>query len=133
MASINLGRVGFVLRGTWSSGTTYNPLDVVLYNGTSYAAKTTNSNLTPSSSSAAWQELADILTAVENAMSAMAVRYDVTQSLTSSQQAVARENINAASTGDISDLETQLSGDISELQTALDGKITISGTTLVIS
>lgn len=133
MASINLGRVGFVLRGTWTSGTTYNPLDVVLYNGTSYVAKTTSTNLDPSSASAAWQDLIDISTAVAIALNAMAVRYDADQFLTSAQQAVARANISAASTDDITDLETDLSGDITALQTALDGKITISGTTIVIA
>lgn len=157
MASINLGRVGFVLRGTWSSGTTYNPLDVVLYNGTSYAAKTTNSNLTPSSASTAWQELTGISSAVASGIAASAVQYDTVQSLSGSQQDVARTNIGAASVaqvntlsasvtslgsrvntaeGNVSALNTRVGAaevDITALQTALNNKITVSGTTLVIS
>ena len=115
MASINLGRVGFVLRGTWSGEETYNPLDVVLYNGTSYAAKTTNSGLEPSAASAAWQDLIDISSAVSSRVAASAVLYDAEQSLTENQKTTARQNIGAAS------------------QTALNDKITVSATTLVIS
>lgn len=119
MASINLGRVGFVLRGTWSSGETYNPLDVVLYNGTSYAAKTTITGLAPSAASAAWQELTQISTAVVSAMNDMAVRYDTTQSLTSTQKWTARGNIGAGSASDVTSLQTRMTaaeGDIADIQ-----------------
>lgn len=157
MASINLGRVGFVLRGTWISGTTYSPLDVVLYNGASYAAKTTNSNLAPSSASAAWQELTQISSAVASGIAASAVRYDTGQNLSGSQKSTARGNIDAASVafvesvqssvsslssrvviaeGNVSALNTRVGtaeGNITALQTALNNKITVSGTTLVIA
>ena len=93
MSSINLGRVGFVLRGTWSSGATYNPLDVVLYNGTSYAAKTTSTGLAPSAASAAWQELTQISSAVSSGIANSAVRYDAAQSLTAAQKAQAQANM----------------------------------------
>ena len=34
-------------RGTWSSGTTYNPGDVVFRNGSSWISTTTNTNIDP--------------------------------------------------------------------------------------
>lgn len=119
MASINLGRVGFVLRGTWSSGATYNPLDVVLYNGTSYAAKTTSTNLAPSAASAAWQELTQISSAVASTINEMAVRYDVAQTLTSGEKLTARENIGAGAESDVTNLKgrmTAAEGDIADIQ-----------------
>jgi len=119
MASINLGRVGFVPRGTWSSDATYNPLDVVLYNGTSYVAKTTSTGLAPSTASAAWQELIQLSTAIVSAMNAMAVRYDATQSLTSTQKGTGRDNIGAASASDVTSLQgrmTNAEGDIADIQ-----------------
>ena len=110
MASINLGRVGFVLRGTWSSGTTYNPLDVVLYNGTSYAAKTTSTGLAPSAASAAWQELTQVSSAVSSGIANSAVRYDTGQKLSGAQQTTARANIDAASNASVSNIQTTVNG-----------------------
>ena len=122
-----------------------------------YAAKTTNSNLAPSSASAAWQELTQISAAVSSGIAGSAVRYDTAQSLTGSQQDLARSNIGAVSyaqvstlsssvtslgnrvntaEGNVSALNTRVGvaeGDITALQTALNNKITVSGTTLVIS
>ena len=60
MAAQNLGRVGFVLRGDWLSTTSYTELDVVTYNGNSWAAKKDNSNVTPSTeNSEYWQLLSN--------------------------------------------------------------------------
>ena len=60
MAVQNLGRVGFVLRGDWLSTTSYTELDVVTYNGNSWAAKKDNSNVTPSTeNSEYWQLLSN--------------------------------------------------------------------------
>lgn len=109
MASINLGRVGFVLRGTWSSGATYNPLDVVLYNGTSYAAKTTSTGLAPSAASAAWQELTQVSAAVSSGIAESAVRYDTSQNLNGSQKTTARDNIGAASNASVSAVQGTVS------------------------
>lgn len=39
MATINLGRVGLVQKGTWQAGTTYQMLDVVKFNGTVFVCK----------------------------------------------------------------------------------------------
>lgn len=163
MASINLGRAGFVLRGTWSSSASYQPLDVVLYNGSSYAARIASTGVAPSNGST-WQELTDISSAVASGISASAVKYDEAQTLTGGQQEIARGNIGAASTGAVSALGTRVSaaestaniaigkanameptvnnlsarmtaaeGCIEQLQSDLNNKITVSGTTLVIA
>lgn len=57
MASVNLGRVGLVLRGDWSATTNYVPLDVVTYNGNSFAAKAASINTLPTNTTY-WQPLA---------------------------------------------------------------------------
>lgn len=57
MASVNLGRVGIVLRGDWSATTNYVPLDVVTYNGNSFAAKAASINTLPTNTTY-WQPLA---------------------------------------------------------------------------
>lgn len=106
MPSINLGRVGFVLRGTWSSQTAYSQLDVVTYNGAAYAARTASTGVTPSSGSSVWQELAGISAAVQSAMNNAAVRFDTAQTLTGAQQTTARTNIDAASTTALGNLQT---------------------------
>ena len=41
MSTYNLGRILPVFRGTWEAAYNYFPLDVVLYNGSSYVAKST--------------------------------------------------------------------------------------------
>ena len=43
--------------GNWSAYTNYSPLDVVVYNGTSYTALVTNVNVTPSSNPTIWGPL----------------------------------------------------------------------------
>lgn len=57
MASVNLGRVGLALRGTWDSATAYVPYDVVSYLGNSYAARVASINVEPTNQSY-WQSLA---------------------------------------------------------------------------
>ena len=106
MPSINLGRVGFVLRGTWSSQTAYSQLDVVTYNGAAYAARTASTGVSPSSDSSVWQELTGISAAVQSAMNNAAVRFDTAQTLTGAQQTTARTNIDAASTTALGNLQT---------------------------
>ena len=61
MASVNLGRVGFMLRGEWNSSVTYAALDVVSYNGNSYAAKIASTNVIPDEINTGqyWQILAN--------------------------------------------------------------------------
>lgn len=67
MAAQNLGRVGFVLRGDWLSTTSYTELDVVTYNGNSWAAKKANSNVTPSTeNSEYWQLLSNSETLLDS-------------------------------------------------------------------
>ena len=94
MQSINLGRVGFALKGTWNSSTTYYPLDVVLYGGNCYAARVQHSNIAPTNV-AAWQCLVQISDAITSAIAGAAVRYDAPQSLNGTEKAQARENIEA--------------------------------------
>lgn len=43
----NLGRIGFGLRGLYNENETYEELDVVTYNGSSYAAKETCTGVVP--------------------------------------------------------------------------------------
>lgn len=60
MASVNLGKVGLLLRGAWDSSTDYAALDVVSHYGYSYAARVANKNVEPSAeTSAYWQPLAE--------------------------------------------------------------------------
>lgn len=60
MASLNLGKVGLLLRGDWDSDTDYAALDVVSHEGYSYAARVANKNVEPSAETAAyWQPLAE--------------------------------------------------------------------------
>ena len=148
MASINLGRVGFVMRGTYNSSTAYKQLDVVYYNGSSYVAKINNTGIAPNNTSA-WQELTGIASAVENGIANSAVRYDTTQNLTGQEKSMALSNIGAAPASSISSLQSTVSnlsgrvivaenavsaaeGDIADLQTALNGKITVSGAKMIV-
>ena len=56
--TVNLGRVGLVLKGQWSSATAYVPLDVVSYDGNAWAARVANTNVAPSTSNPdTWQLL----------------------------------------------------------------------------
>ena len=60
MASVNLGKVGLLLRGDWDSDIDYAALDVVSHDGYSYAARVANKNVEPSAETAAyWQPLAE--------------------------------------------------------------------------
>lgn len=56
-----IGVVGFVGKGNWNSSATYNQLNVVYYNGSSYVARVdVPANITPGTSSASyWQKLLD--------------------------------------------------------------------------
>lgn len=47
MAQVNLGRIGFVNKGSWNSATSYKLNDVVKYGGSTYAAKRPNVGITP--------------------------------------------------------------------------------------
>jgi hypothetical protein len=47
MPTLNLGRVGFVNKGTWLIGTTYKINDIVTYLGGTYAALQANTGQTP--------------------------------------------------------------------------------------
>ncbi len=47
MAQVNLGRIGFVNKGSWNSVTNYKLNDVVKYGGSTYAAKRPNAGVTP--------------------------------------------------------------------------------------
>lgn len=69
MASVNLGRVGLVLQGDWNSTTQYVPLDVVSYDGNSWVARQTNTNITPNTTNNAFWQLisnnADLVSTVQ--------------------------------------------------------------------
>ena len=50
MVSVNLGRIGFISKGDWNSGTTYERNDVVNYNNSLYVCRqthTSSNNITP--------------------------------------------------------------------------------------
>ena len=47
MAQVNLGRIGFVNKGSWNIATNYKLNDVVKYGGSTYAAKRPNAGVTP--------------------------------------------------------------------------------------
>lgn len=55
MATINLGRVSFVMKGDYSSSATYIRLDVVTSDGVSYAAKQDVPAGTPVTNTTYWQ------------------------------------------------------------------------------
>jgi len=100
LASTNLGRVGFVLKGEWSSSAAYVPLDVVYYNGYSYAAIVNSSGQTPPNI-AYWQPIGvgtGVITRVDEILNGAAVRYDRVQELSAEQKTQARTNIGAAAT-----------------------------------
>lgn len=60
------GRVLLLPKGTWTAGTSYVPLDYVLYNGSSYVCKTaTNGSTNPESDTSHWQKLTQGLTSTE--------------------------------------------------------------------
>jgi hypothetical protein len=69
MAVTNLGRVGLVLKGNWSSATNYVKLDVVAYDGNSWVAKRSNTNVTPNTTNSDdWQLIsnnADLVSTVQ--------------------------------------------------------------------
>lgn len=129
MASIGLGRVGFVLRDEWLATEAYNPLDVVSYNGESYAARVASKGITPSHNTNAWQALTDAASAASSAVNAVAVRYDAAQSLTEAQKETARGNIGAPSSASLNSVANR----VGVLESDLRTKITVSGTTLVIA
>ena len=54
MATVNLGRVGLVLKGEYDASTKYEKLDVVTYQGSSYIAKQTTTGNAPTNESF-WQ------------------------------------------------------------------------------
>ena len=47
MAQVNLGRIGFVNKGSWNIATNYKLNDVVKYGGSTYAAKRPNTGVIP--------------------------------------------------------------------------------------
>ena len=47
MATYNLGRIGLNVRGEYDAAATYEELDVVNYNGSSYVAKDSSTNILP--------------------------------------------------------------------------------------
>jgi ethanolamine utilization microcompartment shell protein EutS len=59
MASINLGRIGMVVKGPWNSTFTYDRLDVVSYQGGGYVALDTNTNKAPDTNTAYWLQIAE--------------------------------------------------------------------------
>lgn len=51
MPSVNLGRIKIIQRGAYLAGTTYQPLDMVTYNGLQYICKATSTGNLPSNTS----------------------------------------------------------------------------------
>lgn len=61
-----IASIPFNLLSAWDSGTTYNLMDVVSLNGSSYISKTTNTNSSPDSNPSDWLLLAEKGTAGAN-------------------------------------------------------------------
>ena len=60
MAATDLGKVGIVMKGTWSSSATYEVLDAVSYNGGLYIAKQAVPANTLPTNTTYWQMATDI-------------------------------------------------------------------------
>lgn len=58
MSTTVLGKVSMTPKGAWSASTSYDPLDVVSYGGSSFLARRANSNVTPTEG-ADWQMIAE--------------------------------------------------------------------------
>lgn len=93
-----IGRVGLVNRGTYSSSDTYNEMDFVLYNGSTFVAKKTVQGVTPASDGVNWQFLAsglamslqnNLLTNVEGTYALDAAQGPVIKSLIDDAKSVA--------------------------------------------
>lgn len=65
--SQNAGRVGFTLKGAYDASTTYTMLNVVTYQGGSYAAKSTTTGNAPTNTTY-WQKLTDTEVATVNSL-----------------------------------------------------------------
>lgn len=89
MATVNLGRVGFVPKGEYNALTPYQKYDLVTYDGDVYAALVDIQGVAPSDDGVNWKIF------VSN--STQFVRFDKAQTLTDAQQEHARTNIGAVS------------------------------------
>ncbi len=58
MSTTVLGKVSMTPKGAWNASTSYAPLDVVSYGGSSFLARRANSNVTPTEG-ADWQMIAE--------------------------------------------------------------------------
>ena len=69
MATVNLGRVGLVLKGEWNSATQYTALDVVSHDGNAWAAKQNSTNVEPTTANSDFWQLfsnnADLVATVQ--------------------------------------------------------------------
>ena len=66
----NLGRVGLVLRGAYDASAAYSRMDVVSYQGSSYAALKATTGHDPTDTSY-WQPMTDIREALEKTTQAV--------------------------------------------------------------
>jgi len=89
VATVNLGRVGFVPKGEYNALTPYQKYDLVTYDGDVYAALVDIQGVAPSDDGVNWKIF------VSN--STQFVRFDEAQTLTDAQQEQARTNLGAAS------------------------------------
>ena len=64
--SASAGRVLLLFKGTYSSSTQYQPMDVVYYNGSSYVSQKTSTGRTPTDYPSYWQLLAGGADLVQN-------------------------------------------------------------------
>lgn len=111
--SVNLGRVAYVEKGAYDSGTTYEKKDVVLFNGGSYVfiADTPAAGKQPTDT-AYWQPLIDpapMLEATANATEAAAAANE------------ARQNIQKDLTGKAPAIFLDASGDVVQIEDGAEG------------
>lgn len=67
MATVNLGRIGFINKGVYASDVTYDKLDVVNYNNGIYSALKTVKGVTPTDDGVNWRRMVDASAAISAA------------------------------------------------------------------
>lgn len=67
MATYTMGRVGIEAKGTYSASTSYSPLDMVCYQGSSYIAKAPATGILPTNASHWMQASEDAYSAAVSA------------------------------------------------------------------
>ena len=111
MATYNLGQVGIVNKGAWSSSTAYSPLNTVTHNSGSFMCIAANTNIEPGVTSGwatYWVSMAKgiksvAVTAVDSSTAQMTVTFSDGTTATSGTFNTATVGVNSVSTASIQD------------------------------